>query len=44
MPPASTDLCVEKGVHFGYDAAATAASTATVKAFLIARFSTEMRR
>jgi dienelactone hydrolase len=38
IPPASTDLCVEKGVHFGYDAAATAASTAAVKAFLIARF------
>lgn len=37
MPPASSDPCVEKGIHFGYDAAATAASTAAVKAFLVAR-------
>jgi hypothetical protein len=37
-PFASSDPCVEKGVHVGYNAAAAEASGAAVKAFLVTRF------
>ena len=37
-PFASSDPCVEKGAHVGYNAAAAEASVAAVKAFLVTRF------
>lgn len=37
-PSDSSDPCIEKGVHGGYNAAAYEASVAAVKAFLVARF------